>query len=100
MNTESLRARLLAAARAKPPSDDVPYAFEKRIMARLVGGTQPDRLSYWSIVLWRAAASCVAFMLVVSAWTYFSASPQLGSDSFVMAFEDVVMAPLDLDETF
>ena len=35
MNLAELERKLIAAARANPPSDRVPYAFEKRIMARL-----------------------------------------------------------------
>ena len=35
MNLAELEQKLVAAARANPPSDGVPYAFEKRIMARL-----------------------------------------------------------------
>ena len=31
MNLEPLQKKLLAAARAHPPSDRVPYAFEQRI---------------------------------------------------------------------
>ncbi len=31
MNVDELRRKLIAAARANPPSDHVPYAFEKRI---------------------------------------------------------------------
>ena len=35
MNLEQLQKKLLAAARANPPADRVPYAFEKRILAQL-----------------------------------------------------------------
>ena len=35
MNIAELQKKLLAAARANPPGDRVPYAFEKRVMALL-----------------------------------------------------------------
>jgi hypothetical protein len=72
MNTEKLHERLIAAARAVPPSDQVPLAFERRIMAHLseVPGREP--LMVWNRVLWRAAAPCVALMLAVGAWAYLS----------------------------
>src|SRR2546429_320289 len=37
MNLAELHKKLLAAARAHQPRADVPYAFEKRVMARLAG---------------------------------------------------------------
>ena len=35
MNLPKLQEKLLAAARGNPPGDQVPYAFEQRVMARL-----------------------------------------------------------------
>jgi len=35
MNLAGLQRKLIAAARANPPSDRVPFAFEKRILAQL-----------------------------------------------------------------
>jgi hypothetical protein len=64
MNAELLRQKLLASARAHPPSDRVPYAFEKRIMARLRGREVPDAWSAWGALLWRAVAPCFALMLM------------------------------------
>ena len=39
MNLVELQKKLLAAARTDVPGDQVPYAFEKRIMALIVAGT-------------------------------------------------------------
>jgi hypothetical protein len=42
MQLDSLKQKLIAAARQDAPSDRVPFAFEKRIMARLAGAGVPD----------------------------------------------------------
>jgi hypothetical protein len=69
MNLAELHNKLIAAARAHPPADTVPYAFEKRIMARLRGQSVPDGWAAWAGLLWRAAAPCLAIMVVVSGIT-------------------------------
>ena len=70
MNVAELNHKLIAAARANPPSDRVPYAFEKRILARLAGQRMPDDWALWARALWRAAAPCVAIMMLFSVWSY------------------------------
>src|SRR5262249_39605407 len=70
MNLESLRQKLLATARANPPEDRVPYAFEKRIMARLSHQPALDAAAVWALGLWRAAAPCVAIALLLSVWSF------------------------------
>src|SRR5581483_9153776 len=47
MNLSELRQKLIAAARANSPADSVPYAFEKRILARLTGRPEADPLDFW-----------------------------------------------------
>ncbi len=71
MNLAELERKLIAAARANPPSDQVPYAFEKRIMARLAARPAMDHCTLWARALWRAAAPCVAIMLLLGAWSFF-----------------------------
>jgi hypothetical protein len=74
MNLNAIQAKLLEAARNHPPSDQVPYAFEKRIMAQLAAAARPaDPVAFWTRMLWRAAVSSVAIMLVASAWIAFAA---------------------------
>ena len=60
MNLADLERKLIAAARRLPPSEAVPYAFEKRIMAHLRARPALDEWSLWARALWRAAAPCVA----------------------------------------
>ena len=70
MNLEQLHKKLLAAARANPPGDRVPYAFSKRIMARIAESPAVDAWAVWGRALWRAAAPCVALALVLGAVTF------------------------------
>jgi hypothetical protein len=69
MNLGKLERKLLAAAKANPPSDAVPYAFEQRIMARLGRVPAVDQWAAWAGALWRAAAPCVAIAIVIGVWT-------------------------------
>jgi|GraSoiStandDraft_5_1057265.scaffolds.fasta_scaffold512213_2 hypothetical protein len=68
LSLTELNRKLIAAARSNVPSDHVPYAFEKRILARLHQPVKLDDWALWSRALWRAAAPCVAVMLLFSAW--------------------------------
>jgi len=95
MNLTELQRKLLAAARANPPSDAVPYAFEKRIMARLAETPVLDPWALWNRVLWRAAAPCVALCLTVSAWTYFAGTDPASPDVLAEDLESAVLAPFD-----
>ena len=93
MNLDNLQRKLIAAARAAQPSDRVPYAFEKRIMARIEGACA-DLLGAWSAALWRAAFGCVAVVLVSGALSLWTNQP--GSDAdFSQEFETAVFASVD-----
>lgn len=65
MNLPELHRKLIAAARSEAPDERVPYAFEKRIMARLAGQKAVDSLGLWGPAMMRAAICCVVFMVVV-----------------------------------
>ena len=78
MNLAELERKLIAAARAHAPSDRVPYAFEKRIMAHLATRPMRDHWELWGRALWRAAAPCVAIMLVLGAWSFFGSQSSTG----------------------
>jgi len=66
MNPTELHNKIVALAKASPPSDRVPYAFEKRIMAHLTASLPVDNLALWGRALWRAAAPCVGLMLALA----------------------------------
>ncbi len=80
MNLPQLEKKLLAAARATPPSDAVPYAFEKRVMARLSATSLEDPLSQWGRALWRGAMASLAAAVSCGAWASFH-----GSNSFELS---------------
>jgi hypothetical protein len=67
MNLDALQRKLIAAARAHRPAETVPYAFEKRVMARLAGLAGEDSWQVWGRALWRAAGISLALALFVSA---------------------------------
>jgi hypothetical protein len=95
MNLNELERKLIAAARAQAPDERVPLAFEKRIMARL--GTRPmlDEWALWSSALWRAAAPCVAIMLLLSAWSLLLSDRAPGPSDLTQDFENTLVAAVD-----
>ena len=96
MNQAELHHKLIAAARAHPPSDRVPFAFEKRVMAHLQSRGVPDVWALWSRALWLAAAPCVAVTLLLSAWAWFAPRTSLKAD-LAQDFENTVLAVADQD---
>jgi len=96
MNIDELQRKLLAAARENPPGDTVPYAFEKRIMARLSFRPAGDRWVVWNRVLWKVAAPCVALTMLLAAWTFvgvpYGASRH---DPLAEELESALLAPLE-----
>ena len=101
MNLDALHKKLIAAARANPPGDRVPYAFEKRILARLNAQPVPDPWSLWGRALWRAAAPCVAVTLLLAAWTMLSVNGNSANASFAQELDHTVLASVDgVDESW
>ena|SRR6266550_3935091 len=98
MNLAQLKQKLIAVARANPPSDRVPYAFEKRIMARILARPCPDHWALWSRALWRAAAPCVALMLLLSAWSFFAPNANAPTSNLPQEFENTVFAAADQEQ--
>jgi len=95
MNLPELQKKLLSAARANPPSDDVPYAFEERIMARLAAKPGLDMLAAWNRTLWRVAAPCVALTLLLGAWTRFAQRSDSSSETLAAELESSLYLPFD-----
>lgn len=93
MKTVELQNKIIAAARKATPSDAVPYAFEKRILARIRRETIVDVWTLWSVRLWRAAGPCVAVMLAMSLWAIFAKDRRAPVESFASDLEQSVMAP-------
>jgi len=103
MNLEHLQDKLLTAARANPPSDRVPYAFEKRMLARLKDAPVFDPSAVWARALWRAAAPCVALSLLLGVWALIGAKKTTVSESveFSQHFEQTMLAAVnDVEDTW
>lgn len=93
MNLDKLQSNLIAAARKSvPPSDAVPYAFEKRIVARLTTLPCNEAESLWNRMLWRAAIPSILVMLTASIW--FLVAQDVGPvDNLGTQLEEAVFAP-------
>ena len=95
MKLSDLQTKLIEAARKEPLPDHVPYAFEKRIMARLAGMVPLNYWALWGRTLWRAALSCVAITVLCGVWSLAYAPKGDSSDNFAQAFERAVFASSD-----
>ncbi|HZQ48049.1 MAG TPA: hypothetical protein VFC07_13615 [Verrucomicrobiae bacterium] len=93
MNLLELHKKLIAAARATPPDDRVPYAFEKRIMTRLAGKTALTVWDLWGRALSRAAVVCVIFMLALVVASFYV--PASNPDSLSQDVEKTLFAAVD-----
>jgi hypothetical protein len=98
MNIAELQKKLLAAARANPPGDRVPYAFEKRVTALLAARTATDPLALWVRGLWRAAVSCMAIALLLGAWAFFNPTASTKADDLSQNFENTLLASVDQND--
>jgi hypothetical protein len=94
MNFAELQKKLIAAARANVPGDQVPYAFEKRVSALLASRVAPQNLDGWVRGLWRAAVSCVAVALLCGAWSLFMPATTSATD-LSQDFENTLLASVD-----
>jgi hypothetical protein len=95
MNLVEVNKKLIAAARAHPPGDGVPYAFEKRVTALLVSRVAPDNMALWVHGLWRAAVSCVAITVLLGAWAFFTPAVTTSSNDLSQDFENTLLASVD-----
>ena len=98
MNLAQLERKLIAAARANPPSSRVPYAFEQRIMAQLAARPAFDDCALWGRALWRAAAPCVAIMLLLGAWSLFDLQGSTPTNDLSQQLEQTLLASVDQDQ--
>ena len=99
MNLAELQQKLIAVARANPPADSVPYAFEKRIMARLAGQTVQDQWSIWGHAFSRAAVFCVVFMLVLAGGSFLVQPAASNSETLSQDVEHTLFAAVDNSST-
>lgn len=95
MNENELHAKLIAAARKNPPSDRVPYAFEKRIMARVASAPVSNAWALWAAPLWRGAISCVAITALCGLWLAAGHKSSDNAENLSQDFEAAVFAPIN-----
>jgi hypothetical protein len=95
MDIAELQNKLLEAARSNPPDERVPYAFEKRVMARLAGQPAVDILTIWNRLLWRAAAPCVAVTFLLGVWSFVFPHPARSGESLAAELESSLYTPFD-----
>jgi hypothetical protein len=68
MDLNKLQRELFSQARLVAPSNAVPYAFEKSVVARLQAAPA-DAWLLWGRALWRAAGACVELSLLLTIWS-------------------------------
>jgi hypothetical protein len=86
--------KLIEAARAMPADTRVPYAFEKRIMARLEGLKPQDSWALWGQALWRSAVFCLTLAVLLAAGSALLPAPA-NPDTLSQAVERTVFAAVD-----
>jgi hypothetical protein len=85
--------KLIVAARTIPGDDRVPYAFHRRIMARLAGHTAVDFWEPWGRAFSRAALCSVALMLLLAIGSFLI--PSTGPASLSQDVETTLLAAVD-----
>jgi len=74
----------------------VPYAFEKRIMARL---TAPLKVDEWALCgrwLWRAVTPCMSVMAALGVWVLATMQPEPESQNLEQAIENTLLSSDDV----
>jgi hypothetical protein len=93
MSLANLHRKLIAAARANPPGDQVPYAFEKRVLAGLGAAKAQDAWAMWGRALWRSAFACLVVAIGLSVWS-FQSNSEIDTDlesAMVSAADELVV---------
>lgn len=98
MDLVELERKLTAAARANQPSDNVPVAFEKRIMARLIELRYPDYSVLWVRGLWRGALASIAASCAVFALVMILTPRASECEIFTDRFESAMLAGVELEQ--
>ena len=93
MNLTELERKLIAAARRHPPAASVPYAFEKRIMARLGSRPVVDEVALWANGLWRAAAACFAIAMLLGAFSVLDSTNGVAANNDLSEDFESIMLP-------
>ena len=95
MNKRNLHSNILEAAQKLPEDNHVPYAFEKRIMARIQATPQPDSLALWARGLWQATVPCLALMVAIGTWSAIDSRSESSVDPLAADLELTMLQPFD-----
>jgi len=97
MKLSELEKKLISAARNNRPSEHVPYAFAKRVMARV--GAQPgSAAALWAEALWRSAGACLAVVVIFGAISVFTSTRHTTPPGDLSQdFEKTMLAGLEAD---
>lgn len=98
MKLEKLRSDLLVAAKSQRPSQEVPYGFERRIMARLKLPSAFDYWAFWARALWQAAAPCIALMVLLIAWVVFRPVPTPTANDLSLDLENTLLTVAEQEQ--
>ena len=101
---DAILDKMLAKTREMPADNQVPYAFEKRIMAH-IKETPEASANLWELLghsLWRAVVPCLAVMVLVAVWmkapgeTAGTTSPKAEVSIVDEGLESLVIHAIDL----
>ncbi len=79
-------------------NEQVPYAFEKRIVANVIGRRVADLSNSIATAMWRAAFGCLVISVLTGAIVSF-ANPS-ATELFATDLERTVLAPVDVDDSW
>lgn len=97
MKIAELQDKLVAAARSEKPCDKVPFAFEKRVMARIAELPAIEQATEWASALWRSATACLVVAVLSAAWVLVEPAANTGTLDFSDQLENAVLVAVDLD---
>ena len=86
------------AVRLLGSEEAVPYAFEKRILARLRIREAADISAMLARAMWRAALGCLAISILTGAFISFGGASS--GELFATDLERTVLAPVDVEDSW
>jgi hypothetical protein len=99
MNLVELEKKLIAAARVENPSDEVPFGFTTRVMARITS-LPNSAAALWADALWKSAGACIVIVCVfctISVLTFTPAEKEGSAGNLAQEFEKTMLAGLETD---
>jgi hypothetical protein len=95
MDLAELQKKLMGAARRNPPGDQVPFAFEQRIMARLKSVAPLDEWALWARALWCGAGACAVITLALCLSSFVPGADIDSVASFSQDLEQTILVSTD-----